>query len=81
MYTSKISDENYYGNLINDTDFNGRTTLKIICEKNFESLMDENDPKAENIMLRIWHGREATKCDGIITGYSSLTHIISGTSK
>ena len=81
MYTTKISDENFYGNLINDTDFNGRTALKIIWEKSFENLMDENDPKAENIMLRIWHGKEATKWDGIMTGYSSLTHILSNSSK
>ena len=43
--------------------------------------MDENDPKAENMMLRIWHGKEATKCDGILNGYSSLTHIMKSSTK
>lgn len=38
--------------------------------------MDENDPKAENLMLMIWHGKEATRCDGNIYGYSNLSHII-----
>lgn len=61
MYSSKIEDEDYYEKLISDVDFKGRTVLKIICEEKFEPLMDENDPKAENMMLRIWHGTEATK--------------------
>ena len=81
MYSSKIEDENYYERLISDVDFRGRTVLKIICEEKFEPLMDENDPKAENMMLRIWHGKEATKCDGILNGYSSLTHIIKSSTK
>ena len=38
--------------------------------------MDEVDPKAENLMVMIWHGKEATKCDGNIYGYSNLSHII-----
>jgi hypothetical protein len=38
--------------------------------------MDEEDPKAENLMVMIWHGKEATKCDGNIFGYSNLSHII-----
>jgi len=38
--------------------------------------MDEDDPKAENLMVMIWHGKEATKCDGNIFGYSNLSHII-----
>ena len=42
----------------------------------FEPLMDENDPKAENLMFVIWQGREATRCDGNIYGYSNLSHII-----
>lgn len=81
MYSSKIDDENYYEELISDVDFKGRTGLKIICEEKFEPLMDEDDPKAENIMLRIWHGKEATKCDGILNGYSSLTHILKSSTK
>ena len=43
--------------------------------------MDEDDPKAENMMLSIWHGKEATKCDGILNGYSSLTHILKSSTK
>ena len=27
-------------------------------------------------MLLIWHGKDATKCDGNVYGYSNLTHII-----
>lgn len=30
MYSIKIEDENFYGNLINDVDFKGRTVLKTI---------------------------------------------------
>lgn len=59
-----------------DQDFKGRSILKIICENLFEPLMNEGDPKAENLILQIWHGREATKCDGNIYGYSNITHIL-----
>lgn len=76
MFSSKISDEKYYEKLIMQEDFKSRTVLKIIIENNFESLMDEEDPKAENLMLMIWHGKEATRCDGNIYGYSNLAHII-----
>jgi hypothetical protein len=76
MYTSKISDEKYYENLIMGEDFKGRTVLKTITINNFEPLMDEMDPKAENIMLMIWHGQEAIKCDGNLYGYSSISHLI-----
>jgi hypothetical protein len=76
MYTSKISDEKYYESLIMNEDFKARTVLKIITQNNFEPLMDELDPKAENIMLMIWHGQEAIKCDGNIFGYSSIMHLI-----
>lgn len=43
--------------------------------------MDENDPKAENLMLVIWHGKEAARCDGNIYGYSNLAHIITSKAK
>ena len=43
--------------------------------------MDEFDPKAENIMVMIWHGKEAIQCDGNIYGYSNLSHIIMTKSK
>ena len=75
MYSAKIEDEKYYEGLIMQTDFKSRTVLKIVTSNNFESLMDEEDPKAENLMLMIWHGKEATRCDGNIYGYSNLAHI------
>ena len=62
-------------------DFEDWTVLKIICEEKLEPLMDENDPKAENMMLSIWHGKEATRCDGILSGYNSLHHIVSSGTK
>jgi hypothetical protein len=43
--------------------------------------MSSEDPKAENLMLIIWNGKEATKCDGNIYGYSNLAHIIMTKSK
>jgi len=33
------------------------------------------DPKAENLMMSIWYGKESHKCDGNIFGYSSLAFI------
>lgn len=59
-----------------DTDFRDRTVLKMIIVNSFEPLMHENDPKAENLMVKLWHGKEATKCDGNIYGYSNLSHIL-----
>ena len=38
--------------------------------------MDENDPKAENLMLMVYKGAEAARCDGDIYGYSNLVHIL-----
>jgi hypothetical protein len=38
--------------------------------------MDENDPKAENLLMMIWRGKEAARSDGDIFGYSHFTHII-----
>lgn len=38
--------------------------------------MEEEDPKAENIIGMLWDGIESTKCDGNIYGYSSLLHIL-----
>lgn len=81
MYSAKIEDEKYYEKLIMDKDFSGRTVIKIITENSFESLMDEMDPKAENIITMIWHGKEATRCDGNIYGYSNLMHIITTRAK
>lgn len=81
MYSAKIEDEKYYETLILDQDFQGRTVLKIITLNSFESLMDENDPKAENLIVMIWHGKEATRCDGNIYGYSNMMHIITTRAK
>jgi hypothetical protein len=64
-----------------DKDFQDRTVIKIITENSFESLMDEMDPKAENLIVMIWHGKEATRCDGNIYGYSNLMHIITSRAK
>lgn len=58
------------------TDFKGRTVLKIITINMFEELMDGHDPKADNLMLNIWHGSESTKCDGNFFGFSSLGYIL-----
>jgi len=80
-YNVKIQDERFFESLILDTDFMGRTILKLITKNNFEPLMDENDAKAENLMLKIWHGKEATRCDGNIYGYSNMTHILFTKSK
>jgi hypothetical protein len=38
--------------------------------------MDEMDPKAENIMMNIWNGNEASKCDGNWYGYSHMVHVM-----
>jgi len=76
MYLTKIDNENLYAKLILDLDFRSRPVLKIITINNFEKLMDEQDPKAENLMNKIWHGWEAANCDGTMMGYSSLTHVI-----
>ena len=74
IYSAKIEDEKFYEKLILGEDFKGRTVLKIITQNGFEPLMDEHDPKAENLMLTIWKGKESTKCDGNILGYSNLVH-------
>lgn len=39
MFTSKVEDERFYEKLILDTDFKGRTILKIITDNQFEPLM------------------------------------------
>ena len=57
-------------------DFNDRSLIKIITENNFGLMMDDNDKKAERVMMMIWQGKEAAHCDGDIFGYSSLVHIM-----
>ena len=76
MFLSKVEDEKYYESLMMDCDFKDRTILKIITENYFENLLHEEDPKGENLMVKLWHGNEATLCDGNIYGYSNLTHIL-----
>lgn len=38
--------------------------------------MEEKDPKAENLMNKIFRGKEATNCDGNIFGYSALSNVV-----
>jgi hypothetical protein len=75
MYSIKIEEQQYYERLVMGTDYKGRTVLKSITVNEFEELMDINDPKAENLMLSIWSGKESHKCDGNIYGYSMLAFI------
>jgi len=58
-------------------DFQGTSLIKIITQNKYEPLMEEEDPKAENIIGLLWDGIESTKCDGNIYGYSSFMHILS----
>ena len=76
IFLDKVDDEKYYESLMMDRDFEGRTALKIITGNYFEELLNEEDPKGENLMVKLWYGREATKCDGNMYGYSNLTHIL-----
>ena len=75
-YNEKINDDSFYKELITDTDFNGRTVLKIICDGQFMPLMDSGDPKAENLINQMWTGEESSNCDGNIYGYSNMTCIL-----
>jgi hypothetical protein len=75
-YTGKVEDDELYEKLIMAEDFQGRKVLKIITLNAYEPLMDEEDPKAEDIITKLWDGHESTKCDGNIYGYSTLMHII-----
>lgn len=75
-YNEKITDDSYYRQLIMDTDFNGRTVLKIICDGQFMPLMDSGDPKAENLINTMWTGEYSPNCDGNIYGFSNMTCIL-----
>jgi len=81
MYSMKIDDQRYYDSLIMGLDFRGRSVLKIITENDFEPLMNQGDPKAENLMMSIWNGKESHKCDGNIFGFSSLAFISNSRTK
>lgn len=76
MYNSKIDNEEYFRRLLLDTDFQNRTVLKIITSCQLEALMSEEDPKAENVMKKVFIGNEATKCDGSMVGFSNFMHIL-----
>ena len=76
MYSRKIEDEKLYEKMILGIDFKGRTVIKIITMNSYAALMDGEDPKAENIMVKIWHGKESTKCDGNFLGYSNIGHLL-----
>jgi hypothetical protein len=43
--------------------------------------MTESDPKAVNLMNKIWYGKESTNCDGNIYGYSNLVNLLYSTPK
>ena len=45
-FNGKIDEDQYFEDLIMDTDFQNRTVLKIITSCKFEALMSEEDPKA-----------------------------------
>lgn len=74
IYSSKI-EEDEYEDLVKDKDFNGRSVLNIICYCKFHQLMNEEDPKAGNMIRDIWYGEKFNKCDGNIYGYSNMTSI------
>ena len=59
-----------------DTDFNGRTVLKIICDGEFMPLLDQNNAMAEALIIRMWDGYESPLCDGNIYGFSNMMHIL-----
>ena len=81
IYSEKIDDEDHYSSLISDMDFNGRSVLHIICYSKFQQLLNEDDPKAQNLIRNIWKGAEYTKCDGSLVGYSNMTYILTTAAK
>ena len=66
MLSYKVDDEVEYEKMIFEKDFLGRSMLKIITDNHFFPLMDQEDPKAVNIMQAIYKGKESTRCDGNI---------------
>lgn len=81
MYASKIQEEKYYEKLVFDTDITGRSVLKIITSNSLDSLMDENDAKSNSSLLKLWDGKEASKCDGYLRDFSSIVHLLTSKSK
>jgi len=43
-------------------------------------MLDPDDPKAENVMNQIYIGKDTTKCDGKMEGFSQLHYILFGSS-
>ena len=76
MYIQKIEDEEHYEKLILDSDFKGRSMLKIIMENSFYELMPEEDGKGVGLLDNFWYGKEANKCDGKLGDYSSIYHVL-----
>jgi len=73
MFLSKVEDERYFENLMLDKDFRDRPIIKIITDNYFEALLHEEDPKGENFLVKLWEGKDSSKCDGNLLGYSNLT--------
>ena len=76
IYSGKVEEIDEYKNLVDDTDFTGRSVLNIICYLGFQELLSEDDPKGGTIIRNIWHGPDFTKCDGAIIGYSNMSYIL-----
>lgn len=81
IYNASIEDEVYYAQLIDDVDFKDRSVLSIICNRNFAELMSEEDPKAENLIMKMWKGKFSTCCDGNVLGYSNMIEIFTNNNK
>ena len=61
-FNTKIGDDDaYYRELIYNTiDFQNRTVLKIIVKYGFLPLLNDDDPKATNLLNEIYVGEDAT---------------------
>lgn len=43
--------------------------------------MSEEDPKAENLIMKMWKGKFSTCCDGNVLGYSNMIEIFTNNNK
>lgn len=59
-----------------DSDFTGRTVMKIITSCSLEQLLSESDPKVESLMNTIFMGNEAQMCDGTVTDFSTMLNML-----
>lgn len=66
--------------MVDDVDFSERSVLNIVCSRKFAELMSEDDPKAENLIMKMWRGKFSTSCDGNIFGYSNIIGIVTNSS-